>query len=232
MQRKSSFIASILIAALGFGAQIGCGPNCAKIITTKSPEDLNYDDGLRINSFVKRRSAAMKAAEGGDMYVVENAKRTVIACEFAIHMMVRTQKLFEDKKPLYEENIAKINDTRCALDEVLDSKGKLLGKGKDTFLSTATANDLRARFEEFEQLFGKEGTLSERGINDVYKKGVKTKKKADPAKDGKATPEAESEGGDIANEGEDMSGDKADGEGNTEGTGEGGDKAPADMDSF
>lgn len=237
MQTKPWFIVSILIAALGFGAQIGCGPNCAKIVTTKSPEDLNYEDALRINDFVKRRTAAMKAADGGDMYIVEDAKLTVTACEFAIHMMLRTKNLYEDQNPLYEENIAKINETRCYLDEVLTSKGKLIGKGKDAFLSSGTAEEMRDRFEEFENIFGKEGTLSERSTAEIYNKGVKSKKKAKPGKDGKVAPEEETEGaGSAIDEGDDMGGDEGVGSGEgdgEEGEGEEGEgEASSGMDSF
>jgi hypothetical protein len=200
--RKSIIISSVLVVSFIIAVQMGCGPNCAKIITTKSPDDLNYEDAVRINDFVKRRAAAMKEAEGGNMYAVEEAKNTVIACEFAIQMMVQVKNLYEEKNKLYDENLTEINDTRCFLDESLASKGKLMGKGKAAFLSTGTCTDIRARHEKFENLFGEEGTLSETGITDVYKKGVKAKKKGAKDKDGKAPAEEEgaSEGGGPENE--------------------------------
>ncbi len=231
MQRKTWLITSLLFVAVGFVAQAGCGPNCAKIITTKSPEDLDYEDALRINDFVKRRAAAIKDAEGGNMYMVEDAKRTVTACEFGIQMMVQVRNLNEAKSPLYEQNITKINDTRCFLDDVLLSKGKLIGKGKGAVLSSGTANDLRARLDEFKEMFGEEGTVSERTINEIYKNGVKVKK----GKAGKEAAAAAEEGGEVDESG-DMSGDEGgsidEGEGDGEGEGDEGDESPSGMDSF
>jgi hypothetical protein len=189
--RKSIIISSVLVASLVFAAQMGCGPNCAKIVTTKSPEDLNYEDSVRINDFVKRRAAAMKEAEGGNMYAVEEAKNTVIACEFAIQMMVQVKNLYEEKNKLYDENLAAINDSRCFLDEALASKGKLIGKGKAAFLSTGTCTDIQGRHAKFKELFEEEGIPSENDMNDIYKKGVKAKKKGAKGKDGKASAEEE-----------------------------------------
>jgi hypothetical protein len=212
MQRKSIVIVSVIVAAIGFTAQMGCGPNCAKLITAKSPEDLNYEDAVRINDFVKRRKAAMKEAEGGNMYAVEEAKRTVTSCEFAIQMMVQTKNMYEIGSPQYEKNLTEINDTRCFFDEVLMSKGKLVGKGKESFLSASTCNDIRARYEKYNGLFGDEGTLSERAINDVYKKGVKAKKKGAPGKDGEVAEEEEGGGVPAEDDGSEGAGDDAAGD--------------------
>lgn len=236
MQRKTWLITSLLFVAVGFVAQAGCGPNCAKIITTKSPEDLDYEDALRINDFVKRRAAAMKDAEGGNMYMVEDAKRTVTACEFGIQMMVQVRNLNEAKSPLYEQNLAKINDTRCFLDDVLLSKGKLIGKGKGAVLSSGTANDLRVRLDEFKEMFGEEGTVSERSINAIYKNGVKVKK-GKAGKEGEAAAEEGGEGGGVDESGdmsgdEGGSGDEGDAEGDGEGEGDEGGESSSGMDSF
>ncbi len=174
---------------MAFSAQMGCGPNCAKSITSKSPDDLSYEDSVRINDFVKRRAAAMKEAEGGNMYAVEEAKNTVIACEFAIQMMVQVKNLQESKSKIYDENLTEINDTRCAFDEALASKGKLLGKGKAAFLTTGTCTDIQMRHEKFQALLGEEGTASDSEINTIYQKGVKVKKKGAKGKDSKAPAE-------------------------------------------
>ena len=221
---------SLLVAAIAGFATAGCAPKCAKVITTKTPEDLNYEDAVRINNFVKRRASAMKEAEGGNMYTVEDAKLTVTACEFAIHMTVRTRNLFEDGSPLYEQNLSEINETRCFLDDVLASKGKLIGKGKDAFFSGGTVKDIRAHHEKFAELFGEEGTLSERAVTDIYKNGVKAKKKGAAGENGPAVEEqggteedAAAEGG----EGGETGGDVFSDEGGTGETGGG-----SGMDSF
>lgn len=199
-----------MVATVVFAAQTGCGPSCAKVIATKSPEDLNYEDAVRINDFVKRRQAAMQEAEGAGVYTVEDAKKTVTACEFAVHMLVRIRNLFEEGNPLYEQNLEEINDTRCFLDEVLISKGKLVGKGKGAFLSTGSCDDIRVRYKKFEKLFGDKGTLSERAVNDIYKKGVKAKKNEAPGAGAEGESEAAApQEGETAEEGP---GDESEGE--------------------
>ncbi len=188
LKKTIVFLTSVIVVA-GFITQTGCAPKCTKIISAKTPEDLHYEDGVRINDFVKRREAAMKEAEGGNMYTVEEAQRTVTACQFAIHMMVRTQNLYENGNPLYESKISEINESRCFLDDVLATKGKLIGKGKDSFLSAKTAGSIRSAYEKYQEMFGNEGVLSERALNNIYNKGVKAKKKSAPGKEGQPTEE-------------------------------------------
>ncbi len=171
---KTPIITAITIALVL--PALGCGPNCQKIISTKKPEDLAYEDSVRINGLVERRKAAMDMAKGGNQYVIEDAKQTVTACEMAIEFQIQIVNLQKTGSPLIEENIKKINDARCFLDEVLESKGKLIGTGKGAFISGSYARQIHAYLEEFKARFGNEGALSERRLVDTFEKGVKIKK--------------------------------------------------------
>ena len=174
-------IITIVVATALLAPEFACGPNCQKIITTKKPEDLAYDDSVRINGLVERRKAAIETAKGGNMYVIEDAKATVTACEMAIEFQLQIGNLAKEGNALYEEHQKKINEARCFLDEVLASKGKLIGTGKAAFISGGHVRKIREYHETFKSLFGKEGGVSERRLVDTYTKGIKAKK-AEPEK--------------------------------------------------
>ena len=214
MYHKTAITIVIAIALLLPG--LGCGPNCQKIVSAKKPEELARDDAARINGLVERRKAAMEAAKGGNQYVIEDAKQTVTACEMAIKFQYQIVTLQEAGSPLIEQNIKTINEARCFLDEVLESKGKLIGTGKGAFISGSNARQIRSYHEEFAALFGVEGSISERRIEGVYEKGIKTPKagKEEDAevKDGPSEEnetEAATEEGDEGDEGVDEFGDEA-----------------------
>lgn len=174
MYHKSAITIIFFIALLLPG--LGCGPNCQKIMSTKKPEDIAKEDTARINGLVERRKAAMETAKDANQYVIEEAKQTVTACEMAIEFQYRIITLQEGGSPLVQDNIKKVNDARCFLDEVLLSKGKLIGAGKGALISGSNARQIRAYLEEFNSLFGTEGTVSERRLVNIYENGLKAAK--------------------------------------------------------
>jgi hypothetical protein len=233
MYHKSAII---VVLAIAFGLpELGCGPSCQKIVSTKKPEDLAHDDTVRVNGLVDRRKAAIATSEGGNQYVIEDAQQTVTACEMAIQFQMQIITLQKDGSALVEENQKKINEARCFLDDVIASKGKLIGKGKGAFISGSDARRIRSYLEEFGGLFGDEGALSERRLVDIYENGIKAKKNKAPKEEEMGE---EGEGGDEGASGE-AGAEKESGEGDNwgetpsedEDEGEG-DSGGSSMDSF
>ena len=198
MYHKSAITVVIAIALLLPG--LGCGPNCQKLLSTKKPEDIAKEDTARINGLVERRKAAMETAKDGNQYVIEDAKQTVTACEMAVEFQYRIIKLQEEGNPIIEKNIGKINEARCFLDDVLESKGKLIGTGKGALISGSNARKIRAYHEELGGIFGIEGTVSERRLVTIYEEGLKIDKAKEESK--KEGPDEGEDGAEVGAEAE------------------------------
>ena len=63
-------IVVLLVALFGFVFSMGCGPNCAVVLSKKTPDAMARDDVERVNAYVEARKAAIAEAKNGKMNIV------------------------------------------------------------------------------------------------------------------------------------------------------------------